>query len=151
MKKRFIVFILILLISILILGCTNCTTKKAPVCGADGKTYVNACLANKVNAGIAYNGTCKVKKQTTNQTKSVVSCLDSDSGKEVFKKGIIKKGNIQKTDKCSNSTSILEYYCYKNNITTKTMSCPAGYLCSDGSCQMVKKQASVKCQDSDNG
>ncbi|XP_056007433.1 serine protease inhibitor dipetalogastin-like [Ostrea edulis] len=35
-----------------------CTANHAPVCGENGQTYDNVCLARSVGIGIAYQGKC---------------------------------------------------------------------------------------------
>lgn len=37
-----------------------CTTERAPVCGADGVTYGNACEASRAGVDIAYEGECEL-------------------------------------------------------------------------------------------
>ena len=42
---------------------TTCVSDYAPVCGANGRTYSNTCMANKAKTIVAYEGDCK--QQTT--------------------------------------------------------------------------------------
>lgn len=46
-------------------GETMCTEQYDPVCGADGKTYPNACFANNASTIIAYDGECGASETGT--------------------------------------------------------------------------------------
>ena len=41
-------------------GATPCSTESAPVCGADGTTYLNACVARESGTTVASEGACVI-------------------------------------------------------------------------------------------
>jgi len=43
----------------------TCTAEYDPVCGADGRTYSNKCVASQKGVQIVYRGECKVTKRST--------------------------------------------------------------------------------------
>ena len=45
-------------------GCA-CDLKYAPVCGGDGQTYGNACIAKCINQNVVSQGACKVCADTS--------------------------------------------------------------------------------------
>lgn len=57
-------------------------------------------------------------------------CTDTDGGKNIYKKGITKKGNWVNWDLCR-TKSVREYYCNNNEITFEEIPCNN---CYDGVC-----------------
>ncbi|MCP4245588.1 MAG: choice-of-anchor D domain-containing protein [bacterium] len=52
---------------------TACPTEAAPVCGVNGSTYTNACLADEAGVAVAYDGICRVE---TPPDDEVEDCTD---------------------------------------------------------------------------
>jgi hypothetical protein len=129
-------------------GCA-CTLEYNPVCGADGKTYGNACGAKCANITIAHTGVCEADK----------SCTDSDGGKDIFAKGSTEDNSGGSSDTCANSENVMEYYCEGSVAKSEQLGCPATHECEDGAC--IWKSGTLPpsqppgseptCQDSDSG
>ena len=127
---------------------TVCTSDYNPVCGKDGKTYANACVANSANIEIARTGECAT---------AAPSCSDSDFGRDVLSKGTAKTLSETKTDSCNSQSKVLEYYCSGVVIESAVLDCPNGYSCADGYCSQgsTNPQTNVSptntCTDTDGG
>jgi len=79
-------------------------------------------------------------------------CSDTDNGKDYDTKGTVHgKGGLgmepmDYTDRCTNSSSLKEFYCSNNWATEINYVCPHG--CSEGAC---KTESPRTCEDSDGG
>ena len=80
------------------------------------------------------------------KTASVVTCKDSDNGKNEYLKGtssLYKDGKLvtEATDFCPSKSQYVEYYCAYDQMDgeyeikqTQYTDCPTGYYCSSGAC-----------------
>lgn len=81
---------------------------------------------------------------------TVFACTDSDGGIQPNKKGVTQqeianvcpqgsnqciKSTITERDYCITPGHLVEYYCVKNNIASKSIRCEKGKICSNGQCQ----------------
>ncbi len=66
--------------------------------------------------------------------KCIETCEETDSGNDVYQKGITYKGANQYTDECININEIEEYYCAGNTINIDYKKCSQFFTCSNGKC-----------------
>jgi len=134
LMKSFTVFLLMVIVS----GCISqtsdgqvqrCSDNVDPVCGTDGRTYMNSCYAENENATVAELGAC-----------IALGCNDSDLGFNIDTIGTVGAMGEEKTDHCANSSTIIEYECRYGRISDSLIHCPSG-SCENGAC--------VSCIDSD--
>jgi hypothetical protein len=112
---------------------TGCPSGNSTVCGADGVTYLDACLAQTAGTNVSYNGTC-------------ASCRDSDGGNNVLDAGHVLAGGSAYNDSCINSSTLKEYFCTgAGAVSHADVRCSSGYTCTGGACVVSP------CTDSDNG
>ncbi len=75
-----------------------------------------------------------------------IQCVDSDEGQDKFTKGTTTKGEDSETDECEDTSSVKEYFCQANQITSQTIACGTGFECAEGACVELPP-----CMDSDGG
>jgi len=112
-----------------------CPPTWQPVCGVDGRTYANACVARCEHVEISYEGECVV-------------CKDSDGGSDSLVKGKTTKNGEEVSDECVGVGAVLEYYCENSEIKNTTIVCPLDYTCKDGVCAREEPPPMV-CSDTD--
>ncbi len=81
-----------------------------------------------------------------NNTDLSAKCSDSDSGNNIYVRGIAKSSSrTTQNDFCVSGAKLREFYCYGNGIGSVLVNCLDG--CSEGACKKTDKI----CVDSDNG
>jgi len=76
-----------------------CTEQYEPVCGKDGKTYGNACIANADNVEIDYRGECE-KTCKTDADCPTINCIKAPCPKNLCTDGRCKL--IEQKEACKN-------------------------------------------------
>ena len=135
---RVIILSLVLVSALLLFGCLNtssCPDGNAPVCGKDGKTYGNACLAQNAGVSIASSGVCP----------AIPACTDSDGGRDIFTIGSVQTNAGTISDSCIDAQTVNETICSNGAASSEALPCPNGYECHSGRCDKLS------CSDSDNG
>ncbi|MCP4647963.1 MAG: hypothetical protein GY852_09580 [bacterium] len=144
MRQYLIVSLFVL--GLLLAGCPGggtpqdqvCPEDEQLVCGLDGETYTNPCFAHKAGVNIAHDGPCT--------SPPSAECSDGDGGKDLFVAGsVLGQDGGYKDDYCKDKNTVVEYYCDGNSVSSMELPCPAGYLCTDGLCDVAP------CDDSDDG
>ncbi len=56
-------------------------------------------------------------------------CNDTDGGINIYEQGTATSGNSSYTDYCSDDYTMVEYYCYGDEVKNEYVSCGEGYFC----------------------
>ena len=112
--------------------CGNDTTQ---VCGTDGVTYANKCVAECEGAAVSMDRPCQ----------SQAGCGDTNPGHDIYTKGTVQVGGYTYVDRCKSAAEVYQYYCNGSDVGNATVSCPAGSECADGACTSAGNASG--CQD----
>lgn len=118
-------------------GCT-CPPTRSVVCGDDGQTYENRCLAVCAGTSVVSAGPCVNEPDTP-------LCIDSDAS-DIKTAGYVSAGGDVFNDKCEGS-QVKEYYCDGDIAKSFLETCPDTFYCKSGRCIRGKE----KCSDTDGG
>lgn len=145
MRQYLVVSLLVVLL--LFAGCSlpgsgnkpaeGCPSTNDPVCGTNGQTYTNACLAQAAGVQVAHTGACTAPNSG--------ACSDGDGGKDIFTSGSVLANDDYNDDACKDTTAVKEYYCENGAVAMAELPCPGGYACVNGACVVTP------CTDTDNG
>jgi hypothetical protein len=79
---------------------------------------------------------------------TVLPCVDSDGGQDVYEAGQTSLGGAIYEDICVSYNVVFEYYCENGSVTSMQIMCPDGEECSGGVCVEGEER---ECRDTDNG
>jgi hypothetical protein len=111
-----------------------CLPTSGIVCGNDLTTYDNSCKAAAADTTVNHTGACIAP-----------SCIDTDGGKDLFRKGIANGSTGSVEDACINANTVGEAYCNGSEAILEMLTCSIGYECKSGAC--IK----AACTDTDGG
>ncbi|MFH1447290.1 MAG: Kazal-type serine protease inhibitor family protein [Candidatus Micrarchaeota archaeon] len=179
MNQKITLFLLVC--SLFFLGCTEkieseeqlCSYLEfSPVCGVNGKTYINEKAAECAGVTVAHDGECSESSILDDSCENVdcppghlcqegacieITCTETDGGYDLPNKGTTSgihgtKGTYETNeDYCINDTRIFEYTCMSEQLdptgskfTWTGYDCPPGHLCQEGAC--VQAPAASACK-----
>lgn len=101
--------------------------------------------------------TITTQQPTTKVYGSAIYCIDTDLGKDIYKKAGAKRDRVdfennkeirretiekERTDWCPSSSEVTEFYCEKGRIYESRIKCPSG-ICKDGACIIKTEETST--------
>lgn len=113
---------------------TQCTTEIAPICGCDGKTYTNICMAQNAGVNVKEQGACPSQKIlcggiTNTQCPASFDCIDDPSDScDPSNNGVDCSGICIENDFCT-----LEEMC--------ELECKHGFKQNDAECDLCACKA----------
>jgi hypothetical protein len=135
---------IILVLSILLLGCTGTDGQAQP----EENITANVTVEN-VTEDIVVNETELPEPEVTEEEPPIViedeTCKDSDSG-DLFTKGNVTAFKNMFHDSCKD-LKVKEYTCSDGEAVYSFLECPPEYICKDGRCVRGR----LKCSDTDGG
>lgn len=111
-------------------------TKYKSLSFADKCSGTGSVIEHYCQSGILEKATeaCPAGHVCSDGACTLPHCTDSDSGFDLYTKGITKMPGAAKSDYCLNGSHAVKYACEGDNIAEKTVKCPPGHACSDGAC-----------------